>query len=750
MISNSRFHKKNEAGARNISGEKMKIKKLTRKIRLGRFVFLSGLLFSFLHFLVPVTCMATELSDSGLYIIPYPQKVVIGGDNFSFNNSLNIVLDKNHSAADEFTAGELIRDLKNEWNIDAVITNRTGNYSIVLRQQKIPSKIGKQGYQISVGRNEIIITASGAEGLFYGAQTLLQLIQKNAPGYKVPGLKITDWPDIPERAVHYDTKHHQDKISYVKSFIKELARYKINILVWEWEDKFAYPSHPEIGAPGAFTPKDIQGLTDYARMYHIQIVPLVQGLGHASFILKWPQHAHLRELPASNFEFCPLKEESYDLLFDIWKDAMDATKGSEYIHIGSDETYELGLCDRCKIKANEIGKKGLYHLFSDKAAKYILSEGRKPMIWESPMGWTKETPAEKIEPNKGLVLTEDMGEVGVENAKKAKSLGYEVFFYDPNPGIEPLFLPYSYRERDDGKKETGCLENSYNSLKKAAVSGVFDGMIRTSWDDAGLHNQVWMLCFLTAAEFSWNGHAPGLKEFKETFFKNYYGPGSVHIDKLFFLLNESAYYYWDTFERKVWHFGDVGKTYLPDLPRGDALEYDPFWNNQYKEIINRSRLELQKMDSAQAIIETNKASGVKHLYDFEIFESIVQLIRHTCQTYIDLSNLEYAIGEANKLTFVNRDSAYYSLKNATKIIENNLKERAVVLNDLVNTWEKTRLPKGMSTTEKKYFYQQDRTRHFANRRLDMTYLIYDEQKLDLEGYLEKLKAYMEKYKNSSF
>ena len=243
---------------------------------------------------------------------------------------------------------------------------------------------------------------------------------------------------------------------------------------------------------------------------------------------------------------------------------------------------------------------------------------------------------------------------------------------------------------------------------------------------------------------------PGLKEFKETFFKNYYGPGSVNMDELFYLLNEGSYYYWDTFERKVWHFGDVGKTYLPDLPRGDALEYDPYWNKQHKEIINRSRLELQKMDSALAIIETNKASGVKHLYDFEIFESIARLVRHTSQTYIDLSNLEYTIRKAHQLTFVNRDSAYNSLQDATKIIENNLKERADVFNDLVKTWEKTRMPKGMSTADKKYFFQQDRTRHFANRRPDMTYLIYDEQDLDLEGYLEKLKAYMEKYKNISF
>lgn len=771
MILSSRFYKKNDVYTRNMLRKKILINVLTGKIRLGRLASASALLSVFLYFLVPANCRATELSDSGIYVIPYPQQVDMGGENFIFFNSLNIVLDKNHSGADEFTANELIRDLKNEWNIDAEISGRRDSYSIVLTRRKLPSTTGKQGYQISVSKNEIIITASGEEGLFYGTQTLLQLIQKNVSGHKVTGLKITDWPDIPERAVHYDTKHHQDKISYVKHFIKELARYKINILVWEWEDKFAYPGHPEIGAPGAFTPKEIQELTDYARMYHVQIVPLVQGLGHVSFILKWPQHAHLREIGASNWEFCPLKEGSYDLLFDLWKDAMDATKGSQYIHIGSDETYELGECEKCKLKAKEIGKKGLYHLFADKAAKYILSQGRKPMMWESPAGLLEAYAEKKFSPNKGLVLTEDMGEVGIANAKNARSLGYKVFFYDPNPGIEPLFLPYSFRERDfviedagteislkpdpypqlkGTRRIAGCLENSYDALKQAASSGAFDGMIRTSWDDSGLHNQAWMLQFVLAAAYSWNGHAPDLREFKETFFKNYYGLASVNMDELFYLLNEGAYYYWDTFERKVWHFGDVGKIYLPDLPRGDALEYDPYWNNQHKEMIIRSEQELQKMERALAIIETNKKSDVKHFYDFEIFESIAQLVHHTSQTYLDLSELENAIRDAHDQTFLNRDSAYISLQKAEKIIENNLNRRAAVLSNLVNTWEKTRMPKGMTTAEKKYFYQQDRARHFAHRTPDMTYLIYDEQLLDLEGYLEKLKAYMEKYKSNFF
>src|SRR5204863_2693432 len=136
-----------------------------------RLVFVSFLLSAILYFLVPAKCMATDLSDSGLYVIPYPQQVIMGGDNFTISNNLNIVLDKNYSKADLFTANELIRDLKNEWNINATINNKTGAFPVVLTHKKLSSKLAKQGYQVSVGKNEIIISASGEEGLFYGTQT---------------------------------------------------------------------------------------------------------------------------------------------------------------------------------------------------------------------------------------------------------------------------------------------------------------------------------------------------------------------------------------------------------------------------------------------------------------------------------------------------------------------------------------------------------------------------------------------------
>jgi hexosaminidase len=704
----------------------------------------------FLLFIIYNSLYASELSSLGLHVIPYPQQVKIAGPDFKFSKELTIVMDKNYSISDQFTADELIRDLKNELNIIAKIGARGINPSIILTRHQASKSLKYQGYQITTGEGEVKISARGEDGLFYGTQTILQLIQKNDINYKIPGLTITDWPDIRERAIHYDTKHHQDKSTYVRSFIKDLSRYKVNMLLWEWEDKFSYPSHPEIGAPGAFTMKEMQEFTRYAKQYHIQIVPLVQGLGHVSFILKWPQYNHLREIESSNWEFCPLKSGSYDLLFDLWKDAIEATPGSAYIHMGSDETYELSACEQCKAKSNEIGKEGLYQLFINKAAEYLKAKGRKVMVWERPMGWQKsESPAKGIEPTKGLVFTEEYNyETSSQSyAKAAKALGFEVFAYDPNPGVVPMMVPYDYEMGEGGELRRGSLEKSYLLLSPGAKSGVFDGMISTSWDDDDLHNQMWMMHFVNAAAWSWNGSNPSLDEFRKSFYSSYYGPTSTNMDELFKLLNEGVYYFASTMERNVWHYGEIGQTHLPDLPRGDGLEYDPFWNTQFKEKVKQSDEMLIKMDKALRIIEQNKKAGVKNAYDFEIFRTDVELIRHTCLTYLDLSNLEYTIKEAHVNRFVDDKISLSNLLKAQQIIETSLKRRNSVFNDLVSTWEQTRLPKGFSTNDKPYFYRQDRARHFANRRPDMTFLIYDEQLLDMEGYLEKLKAYTEFFKD---
>jgi hypothetical protein len=373
------------------------------------------------------------------------------------------------------------------------------------------------------------------------------------------------------------------------------------------------------------------------------------------------------------------------------------------------------------------------------------------MVWEPPQGWEmSKSPAINIKPEKSLVFTEsyDYETPDFKYVKRTKELGYKVYAYDPNPGIEHLFLPYFFREDDDGKTLSGCLEESHNFYTSISKSNAYDGIICTSWDDSGLHNQAWMLRFAAAGSFSWNANKPSLTEFPHFFFRDYYGSKSEKIDELFHYLNEGAYYYMSTFERKVWHWGDVGKTHLPDVPRGEAIEFDPFWNTKYIATINRSKDINEKMKQAIAIIDGNIEKGVRHSYDLEIFRTMAQLIQHTAQTYNDFSSVEKSLAQANRLHYENHEAAYQELAKINAVLENHLTRRKNVFNELVATWEKSRLPKGFSTNSKQYFFQQDRARHFANRQPDMTYLIYDEEKLDVEGYLEKIKSYSEYYKKT--
>jgi hypothetical protein len=680
----------------------------------------------------------TTLWNEGLAVIPYPRSVILKGTNFVFNDQVCIRTDKSNSPGEEFAAEELSRQLFDDWGITTRICSKPGKNGILLTCRNIGRDLGNEGYSISSSSDGVIVNAHSSAGLFYGVQTLLQLIQKVDDKLIIKGMLIYDRPEISIRAVHYDTKHFQENKEYVRGFIRTLAHYKINMLIWEWEDKFAYGSHPEVGAPGAYTIEEMQEFTRYARKYHIQIVPLIQGLGHASYILKHPENRNLREIESNNWGFCPLREGTYNLMTDLIREAAEATPGSQYIHIGCDETYVVGtgISCGCKEKAEKEGVYALREIYINRISEQVRKLHRIPVAWDG--GYD---PSEKVKPVKGLFTP---GGFDPEMDKAALEKGYPLYIYDPNPGIEHLFLPYFYREGEKGLLPSH-LEESYEFLTKTARSGRFKGVISTSWNCSGVHNQIWMLRYLTAAECCWNPDAPDLDEFVNTFFINYYGSGSKNVKELYILLNRASYYYMSTFERKVWHWGEVGKTHLPDLPRDD-MEYDPYWNTEYADLINSSGELLPKMERVLAICRENIDNHVKNVYDFELFEALARLFIHTANTCLMLSSLEKSVALAAKFHFDDNRATINELINAVKIIEDNLSERDSVFRDIKRTWEKSQLPKGMSTPGKKYLHARDQQRNFANRRPDLSFMICDEESLGLENYLRDLKEYVDFYK----
>ena len=140
----------------------------------------------------------------------------------------------------------------------------------------------------------IQITARSERGLFYGLQTLLQILQltQNNLPYQI----VHDFPKEGLRAIHFDFKRNRPSMSFLLDQIHILAQYKINTILWEWEDKFPFVEDLEcLCHPTAFTIEEKDQLLEECWQYFIEVIPLVQSLGHLEFVLKYPGFRHLSE-----------------------------------------------------------------------------------------------------------------------------------------------------------------------------------------------------------------------------------------------------------------------------------------------------------------------------------------------------------------------------------------------------------------------------------------------------------------------
>jgi hexosaminidase len=338
-----------------------------------------------------------------------------------------------------------------------------------------------------------------------------------------------------------------------------------------------------------------------------------------------------------------------------------------------------------------------------------------------------------------------------EKMRTLKEAGFEFLAYAPNPGIEPLFLSYfpwtqySIWRDDPRRVNNGCFWDTSVTLARAGQSGLIAGSVTTSWDDSGLHIQAWMPRFVCAAEFSWNSQDLGVDVWVKRFFNEYFGPDVVDMRELFTILGASANFYYDTFQRKVWHWGDIGKIHVPDFPRQD-MEYSEYWRRRYAQLLHLAAAEKQNIQRAINIIDENLARDLKNKYDLEIYRTCAELMLHNAELILMLGQLEKAVTEAHLVHYSDRKETLVQLEKAQSMIEEHLTDRKKVYENLIEVWERTRLPKGMSTPDKEFVWAPDRARHFANRTPDMRYLIMDEELLGLEKYSEDLRKYIEEYK----
>jgi hypothetical protein len=434
-----------------------------------------------------------------------------------------------------------------------------------------------EGYILTVRANGVQIKAKDDAGIFYGCQTLEQLLE-DAEQFKkpVPACIITDYPVLVYRAVHFDVKHHLDHMNYYYESIDRLARYKINAVVFEFEDKLRYQRQPLVGAPQSISIDEMAALTRYARDRHIEVTPLVQGLGHATFILKHEAYGYLRELSWNKWAFCPLNEGTYQVLFDLYRDAIEATPGSKYLHIGGDEIGNIGLCPRCKPMADKEGMLSLSLYWLKRVCEFAAENGRIPIFWDDmPLkraGLYETTYDDEISETEAKLRWEKgIPEMDKQLEDFPKNCVYMRWNYSMamqpgnimaldwyhSRGLNTMIaaatnteggMLFQQDERDKGNASEGII--SIKSFTALAAEKSVTGMLCTAWDDKSPHMENYWRGFIAAAEYSWSPQSLSLEKFDEAWLQREFGLSMPDYFSFYHKLREGSAFWYEALYKK--------------------------------------------------------------------------------------------------------------------------------------------------------------------------------------------------------
>lgn len=591
--------------------------------------------------------------------------------------------------------------------------------------------IKDEGYTMAITHDQIKITGKNSVGLFYGFKTLEQLlIDAQEQQVYLPLCKIEDYPLLAYRAVHWDVKHHLEKTEYYYKLIDKLASYKINAIIVELEDKLQYKRQPVVASADAMSIEEWKKISDYAAKQHIGISPLVQGLGHASFILKHPEYHGLRDNPISDWAFDPLNPKTYEVQFDLYLDAIEATPHGKYLHVGGDEVHTTG---------RNSGKSALELQLAwlNKVSVFAEEQGRTPIFWD-------DMPLKQADVY-DLMFRPDMTPKEVDSiwAKNEHKL---TAFLDKFPK-NCIYMRWNYSSpeaygntkamqwfRDHGLQVMGATagqtrwtlmpqsESNMDNIKSFAVNSInsgLNGLLLTLWDDDSPHFELYTRGIIAFAEYTWSGDQRDKGKIKSAYRQREYS----------YALKDAPFAFIDDLEKPVSFWknallkGDK-RNYLKtmDNPMEEGVIHLPErnkkgeWTQKYKERLAQAEQFMGRYDSLSAKISHMKSNSVRNTYNLEVYEQVNHIAHFAPKALLALKAYDEAKSPAEEL-------------EAVQILGKLKNEFATLRDDLEAVYSKTRI----LNKPKDYILDQDHHVHMANQSLNFDWQFVGEQL-----FLEKL------------
>ncbi|MGN6640012.1 MAG: family 20 glycosylhydrolase [Mucilaginibacter sp.] len=380
---------------------------------------LSLLLLSFFC-LITIATNAQD-NDPNMGIIPAPVSVKKGAGEFVLSNQTVLFADSTTKAVSFFI--DYLKEKLNLRNELKIGDAGTAASSIVLTAKGTDS-LPDQGYRLTITPQQIIIAGKGA-GLFYGIQTVLQLIPINREAsIKIPCALIEDYPRFGYRGLMLDVCRHFFSVEFIKKTIDLMAYYKLNNFHWHLTDDQGwrieikkYPKLTEIGSQraqtvignyhdrtpqqfdntpygGYYTQDQIRDVVKYAADRYINVIPEIEMPGHCMAALAaYPELSCDPNKTYKVYEtwgivhdvYCP-SDKTFDFIQDVLTEVMDLFP-SKYIHIGGDEVPKdawknSAFCQHLIKKLKLKNEEGLQSYFIQRIEKFVNSKGRSIIGWD--------------------------------------------------------------------------------------------------------------------------------------------------------------------------------------------------------------------------------------------------------------------------------------------------------------------------------------------------------------------------------
>jgi len=616
----------------------------------------------------------------------------------------------------------------------------------------------QQAYRLRIAADLIELTGNSRAGLFHGAQTLWQLLDDGPAGPGAPPLgTITDWPHLALRIAHWCTCSHQDRMATLKRYIDWTARCKLNAISFDLEDRFAFPSHPVIGVPEAFTAAEMRELTAYGLARHVQLIPNVQAPAHMSYVLKHAEFAHLR-CDGSNYMACMDDPAVRRLIFDMYQDLIDATPGVEYFHVSVDELYYAGICERFRRPYNPENRSLTYVDFVTAAHAFLRERGRQALIWgEFPL----RTEHVHLLPA-GLIDGAALGDGRFLDAEAAR--GIRPLAYQPVEGEEMLVPDYFPSTGRDGSAKPGHLQQGHELCSpRGRLAGRRTlGVFAAAWDNSGLHNETFWPGWAAMAQCGWNADAVDVAQTFADFLDLYLGRGSGDLVEVYRSLQAGARFCersWDQVPSRVRPpaYGSskgkrpVQRTDLtlaaPALPELPDLARGVGFREQYAAVLAGVPGQTAENERVRARLQAAFTRVRRNRYHLEVLLAVCDLVRHHLHLLQALAEADRRLDEAGVAHREGRhDAAHQALVAAGAGIERIVQDLQATFQRVRAVWEVSMLPRNRSTAVRRHVpYNDDVKDYFAHRRSDLTYLIAPEESIGLPDWLRDLTARADAY-----